>query len=121
MGPEKRFEERIKTDIFAHGGYLIKYWGGGAYTKSGVPDLLACVRGQFLGVEIKAEHGRPSTLQLVNLKRIDSAGGYAILLYPKDQEIFVELLDALVRHKPMDAHVAYQALREEWFAIYRRL
>lgn len=51
-----------------------KYWGGAAYTKSGIPDILSCCNGKFLGIEVKAKNGKPSELQLYNLKKIDEAG-----------------------------------------------
>ena len=70
------------------GAWLLKYWGGAAYTKSGIPDLLVCSDGCFLGIEVKAPNGEPSLLQLVNLKKIRESGGYGILLYPKDFEQF---------------------------------
>ena len=88
MAAEKNFENKVKRYLKEQGCYFIKYWGGAAYTKSGVPDLLVCCNGHFVGIEVKAEKGKPSELQIYNLRRIDESGGYAILLYPKDFEKF---------------------------------
>lgn len=72
--------------------WFIKYWGGGEFTKSGVPDLLICCNGYFLGVELKGPKGKPSELQLWNIKQIQKAGGIAMVLYPDDFEKFKALI-----------------------------
>ena len=88
MAAEKRFEKKVKEFLTENDAWFIKYWGGGGFTKSGIPDLLVCHDGMFLGIELKADKGEPSLLQLHNLKRIRAAGGYGILLYPKDWQEF---------------------------------
>lgn len=88
MAAEKQFENKVKKFLTDQGCWLIKYWAGAAYTKSGVPDLLVCIRGYFMAVELKAPNGRPSNLQIWNLRKISEAGGIAILLYPKDYDQF---------------------------------
>lgn len=94
MQNEKVFENRIKRYIKEQGGYCVKYWGG-AFTQAGVPDLLICINGYFLGVEVKAEKGRPSQLQLLNIEEIKKAGGIAMVLYPKGFEEFKKLIQGL--------------------------
>ena len=69
MAAEKNFENKIKGFLKDHGCWFLKYWGGAAYTKSGIPDILACCNGKFLGIEVKAKNGKPSELQLYNLKK----------------------------------------------------
>ena len=88
MAAEKNFENKVKKFLKDKGAWVLKYWGGAAYTKSGIPDLLVCFNGWFLGIELKAPKGRPSDLQLYNLRQIEKAGGIGILLYPKDYEQF---------------------------------
>lgn len=95
MAAEKEFENKVKAFLKEQGCWFIKYWGGGGFTKSGVPDLLVCCKGSFLGVELKARSGRPSVLQVRELGRIRSAGGYAVLLYPQDFDLFKELVHYL--------------------------
>ena len=88
MAAEKNFENRLKQYLKDSGCYFIKYWAGASYTKSGIPDLLVSSGGYFLGIEVKADNGEPTLLQLHNLKKIRESGGYGILLYPKDFEQF---------------------------------
>jgi Holliday junction resolvase len=47
----------------------------GGYGRSGVPDIVACLGGKFVGIECKAGDNQPTALQVKNLKAIRSAGG----------------------------------------------
>lgn len=95
MAEEKNFENRVKKFLEAQGCWFLKYWGGAAYTKAGIPDLLVCCNGKFLGVELKAPNGRPSDLQLYNLRKIRSAGGFGCLLYPKYFALFKQMIEQI--------------------------
>lgn len=97
MAQEKNFENRVKAFLQAHGCWYVKYWAGAAYTRSGVPDILTCVGGYFVGIELKADHGRPSDLQLVTLSKIVESNGIAMLLYPKDYDAFKDFCTRLIR------------------------
>ena len=63
-----------------------------SFTKSGIPDLLICCNGHFIGLELKAPNGKPSELQLWNIEKIKEAGGHALILYPKDFDDFKKLI-----------------------------
>lgn len=95
MAAEKNFENKIKKFLKDKGCWFLKYWAGAEYTKSGIPDILACVNGCFVGVEVKAPNGKASELQLYNLRKIHEAGGYAFLLYPKQWDDFKTFIDKL--------------------------
>lgn len=110
---EKNFENKVKKFLKDEGCWLIKYWAGAAYTKTGIPDLLVCCNGCFMGVEIKAPNGKPSELQIYNLRLIDEAGGFGILLYPKDYELFKSLVKSL-NTSGQDGRFAYNLLKERW-------
>ena len=108
MAAEKKFEEKVKKYLKENGCWFLKYWGGGGFTKSGVPDILACCKSYFMGIEIKATGGKPSDLQIYNLNKIDQAGGKAILLYPKDFDLFKQLINNPKNEK------LYKNLKKEW-------
>jgi hypothetical protein len=96
LGKEKNFKNKVKRYLEdTHRAYYIKYWGGAKYTKSGVPDILVCLNGYALAVETKAPEGRPTALQLYNIRKIREAGGIAVILYPDDYDLFVKLCEAL--------------------------
>lgn len=95
MAAEKNFENKIKRYLTDNGCWFVKYFAN-RMTKSGVPDLLICVRGTFLAVEVKAQNGKPSELQLYNRDEIRKAGGYSIILYPDQWEDFKLFIDDLI-------------------------
>lgn len=93
---EKTFEHKIRDYLKSNGCYVVKYFGC-AYTKAGVPDLLACVNGRFIAIEVKSDTGRPSKLQLANVEQIQAANGVAVVLYPKDWDKFKAFIDSILR------------------------
>lgn len=117
MAAEKQFEKKVKKFLKDSGCWSLKYWGGAAYTKSGIPDMLVCCNGYFIGLELKAPKGKPPDLQIYNLREIDKAGGFAILLYPKDFDKFKwfvhELLDDGLPYSER-GYNTYQELKSEW-------
>ena len=94
MAAEKIFENQIKNFLKSlPNTYYFKYWAG-PYSKSGIPDIIACVNGRFVAIEVKAENGHPSELQKRNIRLIQESNGYACIVYPKD---FAGLKKELIR------------------------
>lgn len=91
MAEEKRFEEKVKKYLLERGCYYVKYFAN-RNTKAGIPDILACVRGRWVAIEVKASNGKPSELQLYNRRQIRQAGGIAIILYPDKFDEFKKLI-----------------------------
>lgn len=107
MQPEKQFqlkvEEFFKSNwIYPCGrlrkkrnGWYVKIWGGG-FQRVGIPDILACIKGVFVAVELKSPRGKPSALQTLNIDNIRESGGMAYILYPKDFGVFKNEILALI-------------------------
>ena len=93
---EKEFENKVKAFLKDRGCWVLKTWSNGVQ-RQGIPDLLVCCNGFFVGVELKAEKGRPSDLQLWNVEEIRKAGGIAIVLYPHQFERFMDMILELER------------------------
>lgn len=95
MGPEKRYEEKIKRNLQKRGAYFIKFFANG-YTKKGVPDILCCYHGVFLGIEVKGGTGYGLTdQQKQNLDQIREAGGVAVCVYPSGWDKLMAALDMI--------------------------
>lgn len=93
MAAEKNFENRIKETLQERGAWKVKFFAN-AFTPSGIPDILACLNGRFLGIEVKSGSSYGLTeLQKYNLKCIRNAGGIGICVYPSGWERFLQLLD----------------------------
>lgn len=99
MAAEKLFENKIKKYLEEKGCWYVKYFAN-SFTKSGIPDLLACIGGYFVAIEVKASAGRPSELQKHHQSMIRQAAGISIILYPEDFEDFKAFVDMLLNHKP---------------------
>lgn len=102
MAAEKNFENKIKKYLESEGAWFVKFFAN-RMTKVGIPDLLCCVNGYFLAVEVKAENGRPSELQVWNRDKIQKAGGFSVILYPDQFDSFKLLVKALKENLAGDA------------------
>ncbi len=50
---------------------------GGMYGTAGLPDIIACVSGRFVALEVKTPSGKLTTLQESTLRKINAAKGFA--------------------------------------------
>ena len=96
MAQEKNFENKIKAWLKDHDCYFVKFFAN-RMTKTGVPDILASVNGYFVGIEVKAQNGRPSELQLHNVRKIRESGGFAYIVYPSGWDELKEILAGLLK------------------------
>ena len=94
MAEEKQFETKIKKFLSDNGSFYVKFFANGM-TKKGIPDVLACVNGYFVAIEVKAQNGRPSELQLYQCRKIWDAGGFAFILYPSGFDRFKAFIEDL--------------------------
>lgn len=102
MAKEKIFENKIKGELHKRGAWRVKFFAN-AYTPSGIPDILACYNGRFLGIEVKGGSAYGLTdLQKYNLKHIRDAGGIGICVYPSGWEQFLEMLDDIQAGRAID-------------------
>lgn len=58
------------------------YWKehGGMYGTAGIPDIIACVDGRFYAFEVKTETGKATELQKATIRKIQRAGGVAVIV-----------------------------------------
>ena len=69
------------------------YWVKIQCAQNGTPDILGCIGGRFVGLELKKDQkSKPTKLQTFTLEKIDDAGGYARVVRPDDAH---ELIDQL--------------------------
>lgn len=84
--PEAQLSERItkalKKEARARGHELFIFKvHGHEQQMSGVPDLLACYRGRFIGLEVKMPGNYPSKIQEYRIAQIMAAGGVVVVPY----------------------------------------
>ena len=112
MASEKRFETKVKEFLTDRKCWWLKTWSNGIQRK-GVPDLLVCCNGFFIGIELKAATGNPSDLQKREIKKIRKAGGISMILYPDQFEQFKMLIDDLLEVE-VDKHINYRWIFEQF-------
>lgn len=91
--PEKKVKDKITSVLKSAGAYYF-YPVTGGYGSSGVPDIVACYKGRFIGIEVKADIKKsgPTALQEANLKTISENGGVAIVLDDNNWELIRKVL-----------------------------
>lgn len=94
MTPEAKVKKKVRSLLEAHGAYYAMPMTGG-YGSSGVPDFLVCHHGRFIGIECKANGGKPTALQLANMERIELAGGTAVVINEDNMNDLVKLLESI--------------------------
>lgn len=100
---EKKMIKRIRS----MNGYVIKNQAKGT-TGTGKPDLSACIKGKYYGIEMKRAKGSVATTyaQIKNLAQIQQAGGIALwaksdhidwFINNKMIEEFIEIKDDILK------------------------
>lgn len=93
--PEKQVENEIKRYLDDIGAYHIKTLGGSV--PAGTPDILACVNGVFVAIEVKKPKGGVvSALQKSKLKKIRKAGGVSMVANSLDEVMDVLRMEDLI-------------------------
>jgi len=101
MTPEGKVKAKIKAVLKKH-----KVWNfvpvSGGMGAHGIPDIIACHKGRFLGIEAKAPNKKNnvSALQKMQLNGIKDAGGIAMVV-ATDEDIAV--LDSMLTSMVADA------------------
>jgi len=94
MATEQQIQKKITTYLDSlDESYVVKVISA---TKSGVPDILCCIGGTFVGIEVKRPESRNmvSKLQEYNLSQIESAGGYSLVAW--DVEMVKDFIEGEV-------------------------
>jgi len=79
MTPEKKVKNNVVKLLKDTGAYYF-YPVASGYGSSGVPDIVACIHGRFIGIECKANGGVPTALQDKNLMDIMANGGIGVIV-----------------------------------------
>ena len=91
MTPEGKVKKQVKKILDDVGAYHFSPMTAG-YGRSGVPDIIACVKGKFIGIECKAGKNEPTLLQKHNMKLINQSGGLSIVVNEGNIESLLTLV-----------------------------
>lgn len=94
--PEGKVKAKVVDLLKKHGVWYF-FPGNNGFGKSGIPDIVCCVDGSFLGIEVKADRTKkPTALQMKCGRDIEAAGGTWMLVY---DDTTLEALDAVIENK----------------------
>ena len=86
-------QRKVQEYLVSKGAYEFKVHGS-AYMKSGIPHIISCYKGLFIGIECKIGKNKMSKLQEEHRDQILAAGGIHILAYNlEDVKKIIEKID----------------------------
>jgi Holliday junction resolvase len=94
MTPEKKVKQRVIAQLKTLGAYYF-YPVTGGFGSSGVPDIVCCYQGRFIGIECKAGKGKTTALQDKNLTAISEAGGVAMVVNEENVDLLTQVLSTI--------------------------
>ena len=94
--PEGKVKRKVVAVLKEHGVWYF-FPANNGFGKEGIPDLIAIVRGQFFGIEVKADKTRkPTALQVKCGQEIQNAGGWWMVVF--DDETLA-LMETVIKEK----------------------
>ena len=79
MTPEAKVKKKVVDVIKKNGAYYF-FPATGGFGRSGVPDIVCCHRGVFIGIECKAGNNKPTPLQEAEMAKIRKAQGFTLVV-----------------------------------------
>ena len=67
----------------------------GQYGKKGLPDLIMCINGFFVSIEVKTETGSVTKIQEAEGAKIVKSGGFWVTIYGKNEVAIQSLFSAI--------------------------
>ena len=101
MTPEGKVKKRVKAILDELKVYHFSPMQNGM-GRAGIPDIVACHGGKFIGIECKAGDNKPTALQERELNRILNAGGEAFVINEENIEQLREELIWMNKHSKDD-------------------
>jgi len=79
LTPEKKVKNKVVKLLKEYEAYYF-FPATYGFGRSGVPDIIVCYRGRFIGVECKAGANKTTALQDRELADIKAAGGIPLVI-----------------------------------------
>lgn len=79
MTPEGKVKAAVRKILVEEGVYYFMPAANG-FGRAGIPDIICCVQGFFLAIELKAGKGKTTALQDREIAAINDQGGQAMVV-----------------------------------------
>lgn len=80
MQNENKVQKDIQDYLSSINAYRFKVHGD-IFMRAGIPDIICCLKGRFIGIEVKDGDNKPSSLQIAHGRQIKKAGGLFLVAY----------------------------------------
>ena len=87
--PESKVKAKC-VDIIKRNKAYYFFPAQNGYGRAGIPDIIVCYRGMFLGIECKAGFNKTTALQEREMADIHRAGGSAMVIREDTTELLEE-------------------------------
>ena len=94
--PEGKVKQQVVKLMKAYGIYYFSPMTHG-FGRSGVPDIICCVKGRFVGIECKAGSNKPTALQEKEMQDIRASGGATFVINETNLTMLGEALEELLK------------------------
>lgn len=102
LTPEAKVKQKVKAILDeyceTHPGYYF-FPPANGYGRQGIPDVIACIGGQFVAIECKAGKGTTTVLQERELLKINAAGGVSLVINETSLDKLRAYLILIEKHK----------------------
>ena len=92
--PESKVKAAVVKLLKQYGAYYF-YPATHGYGRSGVPDIVCCIKGKFLAIECKAGKGETTALQEREINAIRTAQGIAAVARETNLDMIEQILKEL--------------------------
>ena len=93
MTPEAKVKNKVKNILKMYNAYFLMPRGT-ALGRNGIPDIICCINGRFVGIECKAGKNKPTPLQLYELRLIRDNNGIVAVI----NEDNIEVVEVICKH-----------------------
>ena len=95
--PEKKVKDKVKKFLDSLGAYHFSPMTGG-FGRSGVPDIIVCLKSKFIAIECKANGGKTTMLQEKNIDAIRLNKGIAMVVDENNIDYMKEVINDIYNH-----------------------
>lgn len=95
--PEKKVKDKVKKFLDSIGAYHFSPMTGG-FGRSGVPDIIVCLKSRFIAIECKANGGKTTMLQEKNINAIRLNKGIAMVVDENNIDYMKEVINDIYNH-----------------------
>lgn len=103
--PESKVKASVVKILHKYGAYYF-FPATHGYGRSGVPDIVCCIKGKFLAIECKAGKNIPTSLQEREMNKIRSAEGHAMVVNEENMALLEQVLKELMHVNEKGNHKA---------------